>query len=344
MASRANYARRRRNAFLAAAAMALIFIIIVIVIIVSLSNKGGNSGNIATATPTFNANIGDFPTISGNATPTPTFDTNIGDEPTPTPTGNAGTIMYVTSEGGAVNVRKEASASSEKLTSLAKGTQVTAYEKSGDFYRVKLSSGDYGYISDKYLSTEDPKNNTSTTTTPSATPDTSSGKTMYAKTGVRVRSSAENKGDANIITSVKAGAKVTAYVTKSGWTYVQYATGKYGYISADYLVEQAPNSTTPTPTPTATATAKPAQQAAGSWLEVGLPQALASELGTSYANYLAITPSEGALAGENIPAGSNRIAFKIKTMDSFTDYNFYYITVEKDGDQYKNPDITLSLN
>lgn len=46
MASQAKYARRRRNAFLAAIALALLFIIVVILIIVGISKRsGGNSGD-----------------------------------------------------------------------------------------------------------------------------------------------------------------------------------------------------------------------------------------------------------------------------------------------------------
>ena len=53
MASQAKYARRRRNAFLAAIALALLFIIVVILIIVGISKRGGGNsgdGNVPTVT------------------------------------------------------------------------------------------------------------------------------------------------------------------------------------------------------------------------------------------------------------------------------------------------------
>lgn len=53
MASHAKYARRRRNAFLAAIALALLFIIVVILIIVGISKRSSTpsgDANIPTAT------------------------------------------------------------------------------------------------------------------------------------------------------------------------------------------------------------------------------------------------------------------------------------------------------
>ena len=149
MAVSNKYARRRRNAVLAAIVMALIIILIVIIIISAATGNKKKPSSVPTPTPTLNG----FPFLP---TPTPTLDLGTpdgtGDETlvTPTPDASAGIIMYVTGDG--VNVRKEASATAEKITALAKGTSVTAYEKSGDFYEVKLSDGKKGYISSKYLS------------------------------------------------------------------------------------------------------------------------------------------------------------------------------------------------
>ncbi len=256
MAVSNKYARRRRNAVLAAVAMALVFIVIVIVIIASLASSG-NKKPVAAFTPTPTINNGGFPTLP---TPTPTADnsgdfttTPPADTTTPTPDASAGTLMYVT--GTTVNVRKAASATAEKISSLAKGSAVTAYEKVEGFYRVKLSDGKTGYISAEYLSTTDPKVSASPSTSPSATPDTSNGKKMYV-TGdsVNVRKSASSSAEK--VTSLNKGKEVTAYATSDGWTYIMYGTNKYGYISSKYLSESAlPSaSTNATLNPSATAT------------------------------------------------------------------------------------------
>ncbi|MEI3218609.1 MAG: SH3 domain-containing protein [Lachnoclostridium sp.] len=195
---------------------------------------------------------------------TPSDDPNNTSGPSPSSTA-AGTRMYITGDG--VNVRKEPSTSSEKITTLAKGTAVTAYELSGDFYQVKLSSGDIGYVSKNYLSTTSPANDPTPSASPTATPNTSNGKTMYV-TGdsVNVRSTPSSSGSK--LTSLKKGAQVTAYENKNGWYYIQYQSGKYGYISASYLTADAPSTATPTPTPTPTPTKPPTPS---SWLDIGLP-------------------------------------------------------------------------
>ena len=323
MASQAKYARRRRNAFLAAIALALLFIIVVILIIVGISKRsGGNSGDANVPVVT---TPGTLPTPDGTGLVpdiTPSDDANNTSGPSPSSTA-AGTRMYIT--GDVVNVRKEASTSSEKITTLAKGTAVTAYELSGDFYQVKLSSGDIGYVSKNYLSTTSPANDPTPSASPTATPNTSNGKTMYV-TGdsVNVRSTPSSSGSK--LTSLKKGAQVTAYANKNGWYYIQYQSGKFGYISASYLTADAPSTATPTPTPTPTKPPTPS-----SWLDIGLPQEVIANFGTSVstqAAYLAQTKvgqtvSKGEYAGHDF--------YAIKKNDGDT----YYIAIETGNDDAK---------
>ena len=317
MASRSNYARRRRNAFLAAVAMALVLVIIIVIIVVSISNQGGKKPTPETTpTPTIPAI---FATIEPDGNGDGDLDLNTPSTQ-PTPDANAGTVMYVT--GSTVNVRKEASVDSEKLTALTKGTSVTAYEVINGFYRVKLSTGNEGFISDQYLSETDPNNDATPSTSPTATttPDTSKSKTMFV-TGdsVNVRDGASPS--ANRITALKKGTEVTAYATKGDWTYIQYAKGKYGYISAKYLSEKSGSSdatpspsatagtTTPTPTPTPTPTAVPH---AADFMSIGIDPGIASLLGEQ-PDYLKITPASSAVAGGGTNNGYNFI--RIKTIE-----------------------------
>lgn len=308
MASQAKYARRRRNAFLAAIALALLFIIVVILIIVGISKRSGrNSGDANVPVVT---TPGTLPTPDGTGLVpdiTPSDDPNNTSGPSPSSTA-AGTRMYITGDG--VNVRKEPSTSSEKITTLAKGTAVTAYELSGDFYQVKLSSGDIGYVSKNYLSTTSPANDPTPSASPTATPNTSNGKTMYV-TGdsVNVRSTPSSSG--NKLTSLKKGAQVTAYENKNGWYYIQYQSGKFGYISASYLTADAPSTATPTPTPS-------------SWLDIGLPQEVIANFGTSVstqAAYLAQTKVGQTVSPQTINAYTY---YRIEKNDGSS----YYIAIE----------------
>ncbi len=276
-------ARRRRNAILAAVLLALIFIVIVVLIIVGVSGKG-NKGNKPTEPPVTTTPAAVLPTIptiteEPTADPYATLDPNATDDPlnsalptldptvpgdvtatvtaTPTAPQEAGTIMYVTGDG--VNVRKAATAESDKLTSLSKGTAVTAYNKVGDFYSVKLSDGQLGYISAKYVSVDDPKKAEVTPTAkPTATPDTSKGVTKYVNAD-KVNVRATGSSSATKLASLVKGKEVVAYATVGDWTYIRYGSTKYGYISTKYLSDTAPSTSTATPaaTPTPTATVKP---------------------------------------------------------------------------------------
>lgn len=310
MASQAKYARRRRNAFLAAIALALLFIIVVILIIVGISKRsGGNSGDANVPVVT---TPGTLPTPDGTGLVpdiTPSDDPNNTSGPSPSSTA-AGTRMYITGDG--VNVREEPSTAQgvKVLTKLTKGTAVTAYELSGDFYQVKLSSGDIGYVSKNYLSTTSPAND--------PTPNTSNGKTMYV-TGdsVNVRSTPSSSGSK--LTSLKKGAQVTAYENKNGWYYIQYQSGKFGYISASYLTADAPSTATPTPTPTPTKPPTPS-----SWLDIGLPQEVIANFGTSVstqAAYLAQTKVGQTVSTQTINAYTY---YRIEKNDDSS----YYIAIE----------------
>lgn len=318
MAVSNKYARRRRNAVLAAIVMALIIVLIVVIIISAATGNKKKPSSVPTPTPTLNG----FPFLP---TPTPTLDLGTpdgtGDETlvTPTPDASAGIIMYVTGDG--VNVRKEASATAEKITALAKGTSVTAYEKSGDFYEVKLSDGKKGFISAKYLSEEDPKvTDTTPSTSPTATPDTSKGTKMYVTgDGVNVRKS--NSTSTEKIASLVKGKEVTAYAKVGDWTYIQYGTNKYGYIYSKYLSDKAPTSATNAPTltlkPNVTATPKYT-----SFKQLGVVDKIALEV-DGYTEYLEKTTGKRGGTVYNGEREPEKISFY--TFGT-TDGKEYYIT------------------
>lgn len=326
MASRAKYARRRRNAFLAAVGLALILIIIVVIIIVSLSrgnsNNGGSALNISPSPtnnillPTPNATDDDVTVNSPTDVPVTT--------PSAEPTDN---VMYVSAS--ALNVREKADASSKKLTSLKKGDSVTVEGTDGDFYKVTVTVDGKtieGYVAKQYVSATKSEATPTATATAGATPDTSKSTVMYATADVRVRSSASTSGD-NVVTNVKKGTKLTAYTTTSGWTYVEYSKGKFGYISAKYLTATAPTAT-PTAT-TGTATPSPTPAHATSLTSIVKP-ADAGIIGEVPAEFINITkPGQGEQEPTTINGWN---VYEIATITG----GHYYVGVKDGAAKYAN--------
>ena len=290
----ANHMRRRRNAILTAIVMALIFVILIVIIVVGIAGGSKKKGSGSEKTPVATLPSIVKPTnvpeatfdLTGTPDPNATFDPNATPDLNATPGASAqptsptaGSVMYVT--GSSVNVRKEASTDSDKIASLTKGTAVTAYNKVGSFYSVKLSDGQMGYISADYLSKDDPKKaDTTPSTAPTSTPDTSKGVTKYV-TGDKVNVRAAASSSADKLTSLVKGKSVIAYTTSGEWTYIRYGEGKFGYISSKYLADSAPSDKTATPVPSATAaptvTATPAPTEAPkkSFADFGVPEAVA---------------------------------------------------------------------
>jgi len=284
MARRSRTMRRNRNAVIFAVGIALLVLIIIIIIVKSLNNAEKKSSGVtstSTATATVNSVITVAPGTQNTTAPitvTPT--------PTAIPTFGPGSTMYTTA---AVNFRKAASASAEKLTTepIPKGTAVTVLgtQKENDFWKVSYN-GKEGYIAAQYLSTTQQSTTvtptptaSSSSTTPTATPDTSTSKTMYVK-GTEVNVRAEGSKNGKVVTTVKKDAEVTAYSTKSGWTYIKVGN-TYGYISADYLSETKSGATA---SPSATATTSPSSSPilhANSLSELGIPDELATVLTSS---------------------------------------------------------------
>lgn len=318
MATSAKYARRRRNAFLAAVALALLLILIIVLIIVSIAKRsnGNNNGAVPTVTPKNNLVL-----------PTPTNDFTINSEEpgtvTPSPSSAADdNTMYVTAS--TLNVREKAESDAKIITTVKKGDSVTVLEKGDKFHKIKTSSGQTGYASKDYLTTTKPSDSSTVTATAGATPDTSKSTVKYATTDVNVRKAADVKSDR--LTQIKKGSKVTAYTTSNGWTYVEYQKGKFGYVSDKYLTATLP---TASPTPTAAPTPTPAH--ATDWASV-LGSADAGKI-TNRANsisdgYLKLTPA----GAKGTVIDDNYNGYKVYQVPK-TDGSYYYIGFK--GDEFK---------
>lgn len=318
MATSAKYARRRRNAFLAAVALALLLILIIVLIIVSIAKRrnGNNNGAVPTVTPGNNI-----------ALPTPTNDFTINSEEpgtvTPSPSSAADdNTMYVTAS--TLNVREKAESGAKIITTVKKGDSVTVLEKGDKFHKIKTSSGQTGYASKDYLTTTKPSNSSTVTATAGATPDTSKSTVKYATTNVNVRKAADAKSDR--LTQIKKGSKVTAYTTSNGWTYVEYQKGKFGYVSDKYLTATLP---TASPTPTAAPTPTPAH--ATDWASVlGSADAGKIESNSVSDGYLKLTP-----AGEKGVVKMNNLngykVYEVKKIGGGS----YYIGIKEDKAEFK---------
>jgi len=144
-----------------------------------------------------------------------------------------------------LNLRSSASTKGKVIASLKKGTQVTVYSESNGWSKIKASGKD-GYVSSKYLSTQNSTTvKASSTTTKKATKPATVPKTTIKYVNVEVnstlnmRSTASTKG--KVIASLKKGTQVTVYSESNGWSKIK-ASGKDGYVSSQYLSTQ--NSTT----------------------------------------------------------------------------------------------------
>lgn len=129
-----------------------------------------------------------------------------------------------------VNMREKRSTSSDVIQTLEAGTEVTIYGTSKDgWFKVK-SKGKTGFVSKEYIVSDKSK----VEKEDDETDTTAKTRTAYAKTKVNMRK--KRSTDSDIITTLKAGTKITIYGTsKNGWFKIKYK-GKTGYVSKEYIV------------------------------------------------------------------------------------------------------------
>ncbi len=137
-----------------------------------------------------------------------------------------------------VNVRKSATTSSSKITTLAKNTVVTRLQKNvaykNGYYwdKIQLSNGKTGYMASKYL--------TVVSSSSSSNSSSSSGeKVKINASRVNVRKSATTSS--GVIKTLSKNTVVTrlqkkvAYKNGYYWDKVKLSDGKIGYIASKYL-------------------------------------------------------------------------------------------------------------
>ena len=138
-----------------------------------------------------------------------------------TPKAQAATVSSkagaVTTSGGALNVRAQASSGSAVVASLKKGSYITLISKSGSWWKVEYAKGQYGYCHADYI--------TIVQGTP-VTVNTQSG-------GLNVRSGAGTSYGK--VGTLYKGEVVLFLKASNGWSRVLYHGTKTGYVSAQYL-------------------------------------------------------------------------------------------------------------
>ena len=135
----------------------------------------------------------------------------------------------------ALNVRKGPGTNNSIITKIYKNDKVTILDSSQGWYKVKLTNGKTGWVSDDYIKVS---SNSSSTSSSSNT-----GKTGTVTTDVlNVRSGAGTKYSK--ISSLKKGDKITIQETKSGWHKFKMSNGKTGWVSGDYIKVSSSSSST----------------------------------------------------------------------------------------------------
>ena len=143
---------------------------------------------------------------------------------------------YTGTVNAKANVRESADKSSNKLGSIAKGTQITIYGEEGDFYKFDYN-GTRAYITKDAVtvssddSTEE--NTDDTTEEETTTSSLAEGTVITLDSTVNIRSKMDSSSSK--VAVAYAGDKVTVVMSYAeGWTKVKYGN-KEGYIRSDLL-------------------------------------------------------------------------------------------------------------
>lgn len=123
----------------------------------------------------------------------------------------------------AVNLRSGASTNTAVITTLSKGTKLTAMGTNGSFYLVQTSGGTQGYVSGSYLSRNKVSGSTSSSSANTKT-TTASYVNMRAGGGMSY----------DVLRVLPYGTKVTVLYKGNYWTRVNY-NGTVGWIKNVYL-------------------------------------------------------------------------------------------------------------
>ncbi len=156
-----------------------------------------------------------------------------------------GLVSYPAARAGVtterVNLREDASTSSDVVKVLAKSTSVTVMGEMSGFYQVKAGSS-FGFVSKAYVSLGSSGTTESAPVKPEEDKNDSSAsvsETIYSSTRtgtttVKVNMRREPEGD--VLYTLKEGTYITLIGERGGWYKVTY-NNSTGYISKQYVVD-----------------------------------------------------------------------------------------------------------
>ena len=128
-------------------------------------------------------------------------------------------VGKVTLSSGWLNVRRDATASSESVAKLQNGSYITILSQTGAWWKVKYDENEYGYSSATYI--KEVSSNEKYV-------NISSG-TLNVRSGAGSSHSATDK--------LTKGEKVLVIYTEGNWSFILYDGTKTGYVSTWYLTE-----------------------------------------------------------------------------------------------------------
>lgn len=232
---------------------------------------------VPTATPTVQPT--DAPTIAPTAVPTaaPTVAPTATARPTATPAPVL--TATVTTAGGSLNLRANASTNGQRITTIPNGTVLTVLQRGSEWSQVKYNSY-VGYVVNTYLrfnSSTTPAPATPTvrpTTAPTSAPTgsapttapTASTQTATVNVNTRLNMRSQASTSSAVVTQLPRGAVVTVISRVGDWSRISYQNYN-GYVMSSYLIFQSASPTarpTATPAPTTRPTATPAPTGSGS--------------------------------------------------------------------------------
>ncbi|PAD70028.1 hypothetical protein CHH83_04515, partial [Bacillus sp. 7586-K] len=141
-------------------------------------------------------------------------------------------IKYVKVNSGTLNLRANSSTSSQVIMTLKNGTAVTVLSEANGWSKVKVA-GKEGYVSSKYIVTNESNNSTNTKVSTS-TNTSSNTETKYVNVSSgSLNLRASNSTSSTVLATLKKGTAVTVISEANGWSKVKVA-GKEGYVSSKY--------------------------------------------------------------------------------------------------------------
>lgn len=180
------------------------------------ASYGGYSGYVMTKFLSF----GDVPLITASPSPTPTLSP-----------GGEGSIAYVTTTGGSLNLRASAESNAKVLCTIPNNTQLVITQRGASWCATSYH-GYSGYVMTSFLTFPGDK----PTVTPSPTPDggTAASYALVTTSGGTLNLRAEASSNAKVLTTIPNAATVLVHSRGATWCSVTYR-GISGYAMTKFL-------------------------------------------------------------------------------------------------------------